>query len=122
MRSFNDRCHNRDFLTPPAQRTRPAYACSVFVCTLIVAGSIEARIVALPEKMAALDEGIPGNDEAAPEKFGQTGQAALFEPPGGTTAGLPSAAPLTVTTDTASGVGCVGVTIAALQHVAQLGP
>jgi superfamily II DNA or RNA helicase len=52
----------------------------VFVYKLIVAGSIEERIVALQEKKAALAEGILGNDEAALEKFGETDLAALFEP------------------------------------------
>jgi len=52
----------------------------VFVYKLIVAGSIEERIVALQEKKAALAEGILGNDEAALEKFGENDLAALFEP------------------------------------------
>lgn len=52
----------------------------VFVYKLIVAGSIEERIVALQEKKAALAEGILGNDEAALEKFGENDLAALLEP------------------------------------------
>ncbi len=52
----------------------------VFVYKLIVAGSIEERIVALQEKKAALAEGILGNDAAALEKFGENDLAALFEP------------------------------------------
>ncbi|WP_018409853.1 DEAD/DEAH box helicase [Methyloversatilis thermotolerans] len=52
----------------------------VFVYKLIVAGSIEERIVALQEKKAALAEGILGNDEAALEKFGESDLAALLEP------------------------------------------
>ncbi len=52
----------------------------VFVYKLIVAGSIEERIVALQEKKAALADGILGNDEAALEKFGESDLAALLEP------------------------------------------
>ena len=52
----------------------------VFVYKLIVAGSIEERIVTLQEKKAALAEGILANDEAALEKFGENDLAALFEP------------------------------------------
>ncbi|HEY9193322.1 MAG TPA: DEAD/DEAH box helicase, partial [Methyloversatilis sp.] len=52
----------------------------VFVYKLIVAGSIEERIVALQERKAALAEGILANDETALEKFGETDLAALFEP------------------------------------------
>lgn len=52
----------------------------VFVYKLIVAGSIEERIVALQEKKAALAEGVLGNDEAALDKFGESDLAALFGP------------------------------------------
>lgn len=121
MRSFNACCHNRDFLTPPAQRLRPAHAYSVFVWTLIVAGSIEERIVAL-QKSGRSGRRHPRQRRGGAGEIRSDGSNGVVLTAGGTTAGLPSAAPLQMTAVTASGVGYVGFAIAALQPVAQLGP
>jgi superfamily II DNA or RNA helicase len=52
----------------------------VFVYKLIVAGSIEEKILALQEKKAALAEGILSDDAAALGKFSESDIAALLAP------------------------------------------
>ena len=52
----------------------------VFVYKLIVAGSIEEKIVQLQQKKAALVEGILSNDAAASVKFSHDDLEALFAP------------------------------------------
>ncbi len=52
----------------------------VFVYKLIVAGSIEERILALQHKKAALAAGILADDRSAAVRFGEDDVAALFAP------------------------------------------
>jgi SNF2 family DNA or RNA helicase len=52
----------------------------VFVYKLIVAGSIEEKILALQERKAELAEGILAADGNAIQKFGEDDIAALFAP------------------------------------------
>ncbi|MDD2892299.1 MAG: DEAD/DEAH box helicase [Halothiobacillaceae bacterium] len=53
---------------------------SVFVYKLVVAGSIEEKILGLQEKKASLAGGALGRDEASALKFGAEEIAALFAP------------------------------------------
>jgi SNF2 family DNA or RNA helicase len=52
----------------------------VFVYKLIVAGSIEEKILALQERKAELAAGILSEDRGIDVKFGNDDLAALFEP------------------------------------------
>ena len=52
----------------------------VFVYKLIVAGSIEEKILTLQERKAELAEGILSADSSAVLKFGEDDIAALFAP------------------------------------------
>ncbi len=52
----------------------------VFVYKLVVAGSIEEKILALQEKKAQLAAGILSADQAGEVKFGEADLAALLEP------------------------------------------
>jgi SNF2 family DNA or RNA helicase len=52
----------------------------VFVYKLIVAGSIEEKILALQERKAELAAGILSDDRSVDVKFGSDDLAALFEP------------------------------------------
>ncbi|WP_424192574.1 SNF2-related protein [Ampullimonas aquatilis] len=55
---------------------------SVFVYKLVVAGSIEEKILSLQDKKAALAAGILSEDANALEKFSESDLAALLEPLG----------------------------------------
>ena len=52
----------------------------VFVYKLIVAGSIEEKILALQERKAELADGILSDDRGVQLKFGEEDIAALFAP------------------------------------------
>ena len=53
---------------------------AVFVYKLVVAGSIEEKILALQERKAALAAGILAEDHEGTVKFGEDDIAALFSP------------------------------------------
>lgn len=52
----------------------------MFVYKLVVAGSIEEKILALQEKKAELAAGVLSEDAAALSKFGETDLRALLSP------------------------------------------